>query len=127
MRALAAVMAIFRWPAPPRPRTRPTLQRPPRAAAQRLSKAGALLEAAEGARNRVRALTEAIRAYEDGLEAMREGLRRAAIREEALARELEGREDEIARSWACCRSIGTAPVQCCCCIRTGRWAPRDRA
>jgi septal ring factor EnvC (AmiA/AmiB activator) len=81
-----------------------------RAAAQRLSKASALLEAAEGARNRVRALTEAIRAYEDGLEAMREGLRRAAIREEVLTRELAAREDEIAQLLGVLQSIGTAPA-----------------
>lgn len=81
-----------------------------REAAQRLSKAGALLEAAEEARNRVRALTEAIRAYEDGLEAMRQGLRRAAIREQALTRELASREDEIAQLLGVLQGIGTAPA-----------------
>ena len=44
------------------------------------------LDAADGARNRVKALTETVRAFEDGLEAMREGLRRAAIREQTLVR-----------------------------------------
>ncbi|MFN3210286.1 MAG: murein hydrolase activator EnvC family protein [Roseovarius sp.] len=67
------------------------------AAADRLNRAAALMEAAEGAANRVKALTEVVGAYEGGLEAMREGLRRAAIREEALARRLQSREDEIAR------------------------------
>ena len=43
------------------------------AAADRLARAGALLEATEGAGNRVKALSETIRAYEDGLQAMREG------------------------------------------------------
>ncbi|WP_420557125.1 murein hydrolase activator EnvC family protein [Roseovarius sp.] len=68
-----------------------------RAASDRLNRAAALMEAAEGAANRVKALTEVVGAYEDGLEAMREGLRRAAIREEALSRRLQSREDEIAR------------------------------
>ncbi|QFT98299.1 hypothetical protein FIU85_13385 [Roseovarius sp. THAF8] len=68
-----------------------------RAASDRLNRAAALMEAAEGAANRVKALTEVVGAYEDGLEAMREGLRRAAIQEEALSRRLQSREDEIAR------------------------------
>lgn len=81
-----------------------------RAAAQRLAEAGEMAENAEGARNRVRALTEAIRAYEDGLEAMREGLRRAAIREQALARELAARDDEIARLLGALQGIGASPA-----------------
>jgi len=80
-----------------------------RAAADRLVQAGRLLDDAEGARNRVRALTEAIRAYEDGLEAMREGLRRAAIREQVLARELAIREDEISQLLGVLQSIGASP------------------
>lgn len=110
MRALAAVMAIFLAGAASAEDAADPAEAA-RAASQRLSRAGALLEAAEGARNRVRALTEAIRAYEDGLEAMREGMRRAAIREEALARELEGREEEIARLLGVLQNIGTAPPQ----------------
>jgi len=80
-----------------------------RAAAQRLAEAGQMVDDAEGARNRVRALTEAIRAYEDGLEAMRVGLRRAAIREQALARELAARDDEIARLVGALQGIGASP------------------
>jgi len=79
-------------------------------AAQKLSRAAALLEAAEEARNRVRALTETIRAYEDGLGAMREGLRRATIREQVLARDLAAREDEVARLLGVLESIGKAPA-----------------
>jgi septal ring factor EnvC (AmiA/AmiB activator) len=67
-----------------------------RAASDRLNRAAALMEAAEGAANRVKALTEVVGAYEDGLEAMREGLRRAAIQEDTLSRRLQSREDEIA-------------------------------
>jgi len=68
-----------------------------RAAAERLAEASEMLEAADGARNRVKALTETIQAYQDGLQAMREGLRRAAIREETLSRDLQSREDEVAQ------------------------------
>lgn len=68
-----------------------------RAAAARMSEATRALDEAQSARDRVKALTGTIRAFEDGLTAMREGLRRAAIREQALTRELHAREDEIAQ------------------------------
>src|SRR6056297_1031057 len=81
-----------------------------RAAADRLARASALLEATEGARNRVKALSETIRAYEDGLQAMREGLRRAAIREQTLSRELAAREDEVAQLLGVLMAMGEAPA-----------------
>jgi septal ring factor EnvC (AmiA/AmiB activator) len=81
-----------------------------RAAAAALSEAAAALDAAEGARNRVKALTEVIRAYETGLEAVREGLRRAALREEVLGAELRAREDEIAQLLGVLQTMGRAPV-----------------
>ncbi len=80
-----------------------------RAAADRLNAAAQQLAEAEGARNRVRALTETIHAYEDGLLALREGLRRAAIREETLTRELRAREAEIAQLLGVLQTIGTTP------------------
>ncbi|RKT32657.1 septal ring factor EnvC (AmiA/AmiB activator) [Roseovarius halotolerans] len=80
------------------------------AAADRLARAGALLEATEGAGNRVKALSETIRAYEDGLQAMREGLRRAAIREQTLSRELDAREDEVARLLGVLMAMGESPA-----------------
>ncbi|HKL56578.1 MAG TPA: peptidase M23 [Roseovarius sp.] len=81
-----------------------------RAAADRLARASALLEATEGARNRVKALSETIRAYEDGLQAVREGLRRAAIREQTLSRELAAREDEVAQLLGVLMAMGEAPA-----------------
>jgi septal ring factor EnvC (AmiA/AmiB activator) len=81
-----------------------------RAAAERLSQAARMLDEADGARNRVKALTETIHAYEDGLQAMREGLRRAAIREETLARDLQAREAEIAQLLGVLSSIGRTPA-----------------
>lgn len=80
-----------------------------RNAANRLTEASRLLDAAEGARNRVKALTETIRAYEDGLAAMREGLRRAAIREDILARDLADKETDIARLLGVLQSMGSNP------------------
>jgi len=81
-----------------------------RAAAERLSHAGRMLDQAEGARNRVKALSETVRAYEDGLEAMREGLRRAAIREDTLTRALQSREDDVGRLLGVLMAIGDTPA-----------------
>lgn len=77
-----------------------------RAAAARIVAATEGLDRAEGARDRVKALSETIRGFEDGLAAMREGLRRASIREQALSRELAARETEIARLLGVLQSIG---------------------
>jgi septal ring factor EnvC (AmiA/AmiB activator) len=81
-----------------------------RAAAEALDAAAEALAEAEGARNRVRALTAVIRAYEQGLEAMREGVRRAALEEQAVAAELRSREDEIARLLGVLQVMGDTPV-----------------
>ena len=51
-----------------------------RAASDQLENASLALQQAVSARDRVRALTETVKAYEAGLAAMRDGLRRAATR-----------------------------------------------
>lgn len=79
-------------------------------AARRLDAAARRLATADNGRNRVRALTETIQAYEAGLEAMREGLRRAAIREEVLARDLAARRTGIARLLAALQTMSRAEV-----------------
>lgn len=76
-------------------------------AAQMLEDASVALTEADSARDRVRALTETIQAYEAGLTAMREGLRRAATREAQLTTELRGREDEIAQLLGVLQTIET--------------------
>jgi septal ring factor EnvC (AmiA/AmiB activator) len=68
-----------------------------RDAATALSEAARLLDDAESARDRVAALTRTVRAYEDGLAALRDGVRAAAIREETLRRKLDAEEAEITR------------------------------
>ncbi|SEW45958.1 Septal ring factor EnvC, activator of murein hydrolases AmiA and AmiB [Cognatiyoonia koreensis] len=65
------------------------------AAADRLEAASVQLSKAGGARDRVRALTATVRAYEDGLAAMRDGLRRAAIREQTLRATLDAKSTEV--------------------------------
>lgn len=81
-----------------------------RAAGEQLSLAAEALAEAEGAQNRVKALTQVIGAYEDGLEAMRDGLRRASLREQALGAELQAREAEIAQLLGVLSTMGNAPV-----------------
>lgn len=62
-----------------------------------LQAAVAGLQAAEGAKDRVAALTTTIRAYEDGLAALREALRQASLRETALALRFETERERIAQ------------------------------
>jgi murein hydrolase activator len=67
------------------------------AASANLALAVQALEEATGARDRVAALTQTIRAYEEGLAALREALRQAALREAALQRQFESRSDQVSR------------------------------
>lgn len=68
-----------------------------RIATDRLDAAQASLLAADTARNRVDALTRTIRAYEQGLAAVREGLRQARLREAAILSEFQGKSAELSR------------------------------
>lgn len=68
-----------------------------RAAAQRLEAASVMLSQAQGARDRIAALTETVQAHEDGLRALRDGLRRAAVRQNAIESALHARSAEVAR------------------------------
>ena len=68
-----------------------------RAAIAALDRAGADLSAAEGARDRVTALTAVIAAHEEGLAAVRESLRAIAIREATLRRTFDARSAELGR------------------------------
>ena len=76
------------------------------AAAVQLEAAAQLLDEAQGARNRVKALTETIQAFERGLGAMRAGLRQAAITEDQLSRKLQSRDEEVAQLLGVLLSIG---------------------
>jgi septal ring factor EnvC (AmiA/AmiB activator) len=62
-----------------------------------LRAATAALEGADEAEDRVRALTKTIRAYENGLNAMRAGLRGVSIRERSLRLKFESQRDQISR------------------------------
>lgn len=108
MRLIAALFAVC-LTAAAAPAQENSAAEAARAAANRLAAAGIQLDEAEGARDRVKALTETVHAFENGLEAMRDGLRRAAIREEVLSRELQSREDEISKLLGVLQSMGSAP------------------
>ena len=66
-------------------------------AVEAIERASALLAEAEEAPDRVEALTTTTRAFEHGLAAMREGLRRVSAREAVLSADLEARDTEIAQ------------------------------
>ncbi len=68
-----------------------------RRAAEDLKSATRALKDARVARDRVKALSRTIKAYEDGLRAMREALREAAIREAALRLQFKTRRAQLSR------------------------------
>lgn len=66
-------------------------------------------DAALGADDQVVALTGVIRAYEDGLAALREGLRRAAAREAEIRGGFEERREVLGRVLGVMATVGRAP------------------
>ncbi|MEE4187880.1 MAG: peptidase M23, partial [Roseobacter sp.] len=64
------------------------------------------LEAAQSSRDRVRALTATISAYEAGLSALRSGLRQAAVRQAELSEALQVHDGEIAALLAALQRVG---------------------
>lgn len=83
-----------------------------RAAGERLAAAAALLAEAGDAQDRIAALTETVRAYEEGLALLRDGLRQVTIARDARAARLEARRGEVAQLLAVLQTIdpATAPV-----------------
>ena len=77
-----------------------------RAAAAGLQGAIEGLKAAATARDRVAALTKTIQAYEAGLAALRDGLRRVTFREDALEAQLNAKRDRISRLLGVLSAIG---------------------
>ncbi len=66
-------------------------------ASQQLQASVAALEQAEGAKDRVAALTKTIKAYESGLAALREALRQAELREATLTLQFESKRDRLSQ------------------------------
>ncbi len=67
------------------------------------------LEDAVSARDRVRALTQIIGAFEEGLSALRSGQRSAAIREAELAAGLQARDEEITALLSVLQQLAAEP------------------
>lgn len=78
-------------------------------AARDLLAAAESLGAADRRADRVAALTETVRAYEDGLSALRTAILAARTRETALRAELDARDDQLARILAVLASLQSAP------------------
>lgn len=79
------------------------------AAAAALQGSVAALQEADGAKDRVSALTKTIRAYEEGLGALREALRQAELRQEALALQFQTKRDRIAQLLGVLSTIESEP------------------
>jgi len=79
-------------------------------AAAMLDRAASALAQADGARDRVKALTGIVQAYEEGLLALREGLRQATIRERALLTRLRAEEARVAKLLGALQVISRAPA-----------------
>lgn len=75
-----------------------------------LEEAAVALDHAQGARDRVAALTQTVKAYEAGLAALRTGLRQAAIREKALTQELNSAQGQVADLLASLLTISRSPA-----------------
>ena len=78
-------------------------------ASANLAAAVTALDAAISARDQVKALSQTIHAYETGLDALREALRQASIRETALTLELDAKQDRIAQLVAALTRIEANP------------------
>lgn len=74
-------------------------------AADMLAAAAVQLDQAEGRSDRIAALTATVRAYEAGLSAMREGLRRAALQERALTERLGAEDRDLGQLLALLQTV----------------------
>ncbi len=80
-----------------------------RAAMISLEMAGAALEDAKSSRDRVAALTQTVKAYEAGLSALREGLRRARLREATIQGAFDAESERLAQLLGVLQNIEKAP------------------
>ncbi len=81
-----------------------------RDASRLLEDAASSLRDADGARDRVEALTETLRAYEHGLDALRAGIRDAALRERTILLVFDAEQERLSRLLAVLQRIEDAPA-----------------
>ena len=80
-------------------------------AARELQSAARALQDAHRARDRISALTETIRAFENGLVALRDSMRQASIQEASIRSVLTAREEQLIQLLGALQSIEHAPQQ----------------
>ncbi len=93
--------------APPRP---VTAAQTAVSAAEELRAAIAALRRAGTGREQVAALSQTIRAYEAGLASLRDGLRRAALREAGITAELNARRERLSRLLGAMMAMQSSPA-----------------
>lgn len=81
-----------------------------REASRMLEDAASALRDADGARDRVEALTETVRAYEHGLDALRAGIRDAGLRERTILLVFEAERERLSRLMGVLQRIEDAPT-----------------
>ena len=79
-----------------------------RTAMDNLDAAHLALNEAQGAGDRVAALSQTVRAFEDGLDALRKGLRNAALRQAAIKSEFDAESEKLSRFLGVLISIQSA-------------------
>jgi septal ring factor EnvC (AmiA/AmiB activator) len=107
IRALAIVL-LLAGAAPAQAQGDPAMNA--REAGRMLEDAAISLAEAEGARDRVEALTETVQAYEHGLEALRAGIREAALRERTILLVFEAERGRLAQLLGVLQRIEDAPA-----------------
>jgi septal ring factor EnvC (AmiA/AmiB activator) len=80
-----------------------------RQAMELLNEASTALDAADGAGDRVEALTQTVQAYEAGLAALREGLRQARVREAAIDGVFRAENERLAQLLGVLQAIQASP------------------
>src|SRR6056300_1490700 len=80
-------------------------------AAQNVAQAQIALEKSKSAKDRVRALTETITSFEQGLAILRDSLRNVTTQKSGLQNRLDAQEDTYARLLGVLLTIDKAPVQ----------------
>ena len=105
----AFALFVLVWSLAGSPTNAETVAKQAARASADLSAAVTALDAAKSARDQVTALSQTIHAYETGLDALREALRQASIREAALSLDLAAKRDRIAQLIAALTRIEADP------------------
>jgi septal ring factor EnvC (AmiA/AmiB activator) len=107
LQPLLAGLALAVSAGPSSAQSGPTLSA--RAAMVQLEVATQALQDAEKSGDRIAALTQTVQAYEEGLSALRDGLRRINLREAALQAAFDAESDRLGQLLGVLQTIGKAP------------------